>query len=385
MKVGIFTEVFYPEISGVATACLELKEGLEEAGHEVFVFTVTNHEADAEWDLQNHVYRVLSIPFVLFDERRIGLPLLSSIMQTIEDLNLDIIHTQSEFSLGALGRRAAKKFNIPMLHTYHTLYEEYLHYLKLQKNELTINLVGKFVENFTKHSYAIICPSQKTKDALLSYGIKNKIYIIPTGIDLKKFKNFDSVKVETIKKKYHIKDQSVILISVSRLSDEKRLNVLLDYFYEYLQNNPDKDISLIIAGDGPDKEKLKQQSENLKIADKVIFTGYIEWQNVQNYYQASDIFVSASKSETQGLTYLEALAANIPILAQKDPCLNHLLIDGKNGKAFDNRETFAAGLDYLINQVKFNAEFKPSDNLYTRNDFIEQILDVYEQAIENNI
>jgi len=381
MKIGIFTETFYPEISGVTTACLELKEGLENAGHDVYVFTVTNENADPKWDKDNNVFRVFSVPFVLFNERRIGLPVLSNAMSIIKKLQLDLIHTQSEFSLGTLGRKAAKKFGIPMVHTYHTMYEEYLHYLKLPKNDTTVKFVGKLIKKFTKRASAIITPSQKTKDSLLTYDIKPKIYVIPTGIDLNKYSNIDQKEVDKIKKKYNITPESICLISVSRLSNEKRLPVLLAYFAKTCEKYPDRKIRLLVVGDGPQKEILEKQVLDLGISNKVTFAGYVDWESIQNYYHAADIFVSASKSETQGLTYLEALAANIPILAQEDPCLDYFLQDGKNGKSFDDQKSFTSSLNFLVDQIQNNPDFKPAENLYTRQDFINKVISVYNGAI----
>ena len=124
MKIGLFTDTYYPQINGVATSVLMLKRNLEMRGHQVYVFTTTDPKADSE---EINVYRVPSIPFI--SARRVGMFYNPRLSKIIKGLGLDVIHTHTEFSLGIFGRSMARELNIPFLHTYHTIYEDYTHYL----------------------------------------------------------------------------------------------------------------------------------------------------------------------------------------------------------------------------------------------------------------
>lgn len=132
MRIGLFTDTYYPETNGVATSVFQLKNELELSGHDVYVFTVSNPRLKEK---EHNVYRMPSIPFILMKECRVSCSLTKKWYQKIQALHLQVIHTQTEFFIGQLGQKAAEKFHIPLIHTYHTLYENYTHYLKIPGNE----------------------------------------------------------------------------------------------------------------------------------------------------------------------------------------------------------------------------------------------------------
>ena len=232
MRIGIFTDTYYPEISGVATSVCELRNSLIDAGHEVFVFTVSNSEVDPTDSSEIHIYRMLSVPFLTLKERRIGIPVLKNHLKIIEKFKLDLIHTHTEFSLGSLGKRAAAKFNLPHIHTYHTLYENYIHYLKIPENDFTFGLVGKFVRKFTKNCDLIIVPTEKVINSMREYKVEKPLKVIPTGLDIDKFRNVDWKRVTEIRNRYGIESDDTVLISICRISQEKKLDQIIRFFHE---------------------------------------------------------------------------------------------------------------------------------------------------------
>ena len=378
MRVGIFTDTYYPEISGVATSVYELRNSLMEAGHKVFVFTVSNSEVDPADFSEIHTYRILSMPFLTLKERRIGIPILKKYLKIVKKLNLDLIHTHTEFSLGSLGKRAAAKFNLPHIHTYHTLYENYIHYLKLPKNNFTLRLVGKFVKKFTKNCDLIIVPTEKVIDCMRQYKVEKPLKVIPTGLDIDKFRNVDRKRVIEIRSEYGIESDDMVLISVCRISQEKKLDKIIRFFQELSQTT--NKIKLLIVGDGPAKAELEKLSTGLGLNDKVIFTGYADWERIQDYYAAGNIFVSASQSETQGLTYAEALSVGIPILARQDPCLNNVLHHKQNGYGFVNKDDFIQGYHYISNKLAEDPSWGSNSEIFSKQDFTDAIVSTYEEV-----
>lgn len=350
MKIGLFTDTYYPQINGVATSVLMLKENLEMRGHQVYVFTTTDPKAD---DRERNVYRVPSIPFI--SARRVGMFYNPRLSKFIRKLGLDVIHTHTEFSLGIFGRSMARELNIPFLHTYHTIYEDYTHYIgKLGVLDPIAKMaVRKISINFCNSADKVIVPTGKVKDLLLAYDVKQNISIIPTGIKLNKFSkyNYNSDIIQDLRTSLGICEKDKIILYIGRISKEKNIEEILRTMKNYLKDK--KDLKLVLIGDGPEKSNLEDMSKKFGINKKIIFAGEKPWNDIGMYYQIGDIFVSSSQSETQGLTYIEALASGLPVVARADECLKGVLEDDVNGYVFHNQDDFVRYLDSILyNKLK---------------------------------
>lgn len=345
MKIGLFTDTYYPQINGVATSVLMLKKNLESMGHRVYVFTTTDPKADGK---EKNVYRVPSIPFI--SERRVGLFYNPRLARFIKKLGLDVIHTHTEFSLGIFGRAMAKELNIPFLHTYHTIYEDYTHYIgKLGVFDPIAKMaVRKISINFCNSADKVIVPTNKVKDLLLSYNLKQDIAIIPTGIELNKFSkyNYSSSIVQNLRASLGIGERDKILLYIGRIAKEKNIEEILITMKSYLKDRDD--VKFVLIGDGPEKSTLEDKAKELGIDDKTIFAGERPWNEIGIYYQIGDVFVSSSQSETQGLTYIEALASGLPVVAKADKCLDGVLEDNVNGYSFNKQDDFIRALDSIL-------------------------------------
>lgn len=376
MNIALFSDTYYPEINGVATSIHLLKSGLEELGHTVYIFTTKSPNCIEE----ENDYRIFSIPFFLMKDRRASFPIYFKWLRICKKLNIDIIHTHTEFSLGVLGLRIAKKLNIKHVHTYHTIYEDYIHYLKLPKNKYTV----KFVQNASKYycnkTNVIIAPTDKTKILLENYGINTKIEVIPTGIELSKFNDIDYEYVENLKNNFNINNDDIVLITLGRLSEEKSVDSSIKYFKKLCESFDN--IKFIIVGDGPHKNYLENLSTKLNLQDKIYFTGYVDWDKVQNYYSIADIFVSSSTSETQGLTYLEALASNLYLLVKEDDSLVGVLDDKINGCKFNNLEEFISGYSYLVGKLKDNNFSSNLNNKYSKIEYSKSVENIYKKLLD---
>ncbi len=345
MKIGLFTDTYYPQINGVATSVLMLKKNLEARGHQVYVFTTTDPKADGK---EKSVYRVSSIPFV--SARRVGLFYNPRLARIIKELNLNVIHTHTEFSLGIFGRAMAKELNIPFLHTYHTIYEDYTHYIgKLGVFDPIAKMaVRKISINFCNSADKVIVPTDKVKDLLWSYNVKQDISIIPTGIELNRFSkyNYSSNIVQNLRAKLGIGEGDKVLLYIGRISKEKNIEEILIAIKSYLKEK--EDVKFVLIGDGPERSILEERTKELGIDNQTIFAGERPWNEIGMYYQIGDVFVSGSQSETQGLTYIEALASGLPVVAKADKCLDGVLEDNINGYSFNNQEDFIKFLDSIL-------------------------------------
>lgn len=367
----------------MANSVFMLKNELEKAGHTVYVFTTTTPGAPEH---EYNVFRVPSLPCILITERRVGLFYQPKLASLIKKLNLDIIHTHTEFSLGIFGRIMAKELKLPMVHTYHTIYEDYTHYLTHIKQ--LDRRAKAFVRVFTKVCCntveQVIVPTEKVKELLLTYNVNRDISVIPTGVNLTKFNPdlYEKEDIEELKKKFGIEQEDKVLLYLGRISQEKNVAEIIEAMPKYMSTRDH--VKFVIVGSGPDLERLKQMVKNYNMQDKIIFTGSQPWDNIGLFYQLGDLFISASQSETQGLTYIEAMAAGLPIVAKQDKCLQDILEPGWNGYDFTNQEELMQGLDAIFfgNEEKAygeNARIKMKK--YSAEEFGQSVAQVYDEVM----
>ncbi len=386
MNVGLFSETYYPEINGVANSVYMLKNELEKRGHNVYVFTTTTPGAPEH---EHNVFRVPSIPFIFITERRVGLFYQPKLAHVIKKLNLDIIHTHTEFSLGVFGRIMAKELKLPIVHTYHTIYEDYTHYLTRFK---ALDRRAKaFARTYSKVCCntveQVIVPTMKTKELLMTYSVHKDISVIPTGIDLSKFdrNNYSEEEVNSLRGKYNISLQNKIMIYIGRVSQEKNIEEIIRAMPDYMKTRDE--VRFVIVGSGPASEKLVSMVKHLGLTDRFIFTGAQPWDTIGLFYQLGDVFVSASRSETQGLTYIEAMASGLPVVARKDKCLEDILIQGTNGYTFTNNEELYYGLDQIFYKDKETDYCTNSIEMvkkYSAQEFAFQVEKVYHQVVSRD-
>lgn len=346
MRIGLFTDTYFPQVSGVATSIRTLKTELEKLGHTVFIFTTTDKDVNRYEDWQ--IIRIPSVPFFAFKDRRIGYRGFSTALEIARQYQLDIIHTQTEFSLGLLGVWIAKELRIPVVHTYHTQYEDYVRYIA-KGMVIRPSMVKYIVRGFMSDLDGVICPSEIVYDLLMKYKVKVEKRVIPTGIELAKFERpeITSENIADLRDKLGIAKDETMLLSLSRVSYEKNIQAILAALPAVLEENPD--VKLVVAGDGPYLSDLKAQAKRLNIIDVVIFTGMIAPSETALYYKAADFFISASTSETQGLTYLESLASGTPIIAHGNPYLDNVINNKMFGTLYyEERDLAGAILEAVI-------------------------------------
>ena len=348
VRIGFFTDTYFPQVSGVATSIRTLKNELEKQGHEVYIFTTTDPDAD---EFEKDIVRMPSVPFISFTDRRIVVRGLWFAYQIAKELELEIIHTHTEFGTGFLGKMVANRLRIPVIHTYHTMYEDYLHYIANGK-VVRPSHVKHFIKMFVNHSTGVVCPSKRVVDTLKRYEVDVPMRIIPTGIDVSRFSRADITKKDTdqLRDKLGLHTDDLMILSLSRISYEKNIHVIVQQFPEVLMSYPNA--RLVIVGKGPYREDLEELSRQLGVEDYIQFTGEVPHEDVAYYYHAADYFVSASTSETQGLTYAEAIASGTQCIVEGNDYLNQLLNDESLGITFEQDADFSESfVSYVQQQI----------------------------------
>ena len=336
MNIGFFTDTYFPQVSGVSTSVKLLRDELVRQGHNVIIFTTTDPAAKPEIG----VVRLPSIPFINYDDRRIAYSGFDRCLKIARQNELDIVHTHTEFSLGMVGEYVASRMKIPNVHTYHTMYENYTHYI-LQGHLIHASHVRYLSKLYCNQTQGIITPSKLTHDTLRNYGISEKIEIIPTGVKMPPYSDENRVQV---REELGLAPSDIVLLSLSRVSKEKKIDEVIAAFPEIKEKVPNA--RLVIAGDGPILDDLKQISKERNL--DIIFVGGVEHDQVDRYYQMADLYINASDSESQGLTYLEAFANRLPIIARRNPYLESIMPNENFGALFDDENTLVeTALDFL--------------------------------------
>lgn len=390
MRIGIFTDTYPPYINGVSTSIVMLERALKKKGHQVYIVTVNPENMSYKYENNDHIIRIPGIPTGIYDYRLTGIYPLRA-LKKIKKWNLDIIHSHTEFSVGTFARLVASQFDIPLVHTYHTMYEDYVHYITkgyfIEPGRKIVEYLTKFYCDQT--ATELIVPTKKTYDLFKEkYKVDRNVHIVPTGIEVERFyrEKINPKKLQALKEELGLKKDDFVILYVGRLAQEKSVDVLIDAHKDICSKY--RCAKLLIVGDGPDIDLLKKQAAKLNISDNVIFTGKVPWKDVPKYYAVSTVFATASKTETQGLTVIEAMAASLPVVCIMDESFKNTVIDGLNGYLFKNKKGYKNSLEYLIENPsklkKMSRQARLNADAYSSKYFAERVLDVYKIAIGAN-
>ena len=340
-------------------------------------------------DSTGTILRIPGVPIGIYDYRLTGIYPLKALKQ-IKKWHLDVIHSQTEFGVGTFARIVAKQFNIPLVHTYHTMYEDYVHYITKGYFDKTSKKIVEYLTLFycDKTINELIVPTKKAWELFKDkYMVDRNVHIVPTGIDTDRFKieynkDFNKSKERT---RLNITKDDFVIMFVGRIAEEKNIPFLIKNMKSIIRKSPKA--KLLIVGDGPDLEKYKKYSEKLELSDNIIFAGKVPWEDIPKYYLLSDVFATASTSETQGLTIIEAMSASLPVVCINDESFNTTIIDNLNGFMFENDKQYIESITKLYNDKELLNRLKKgalnTSNMHTIKYFAERVLDVYNIAIKN--
>ena len=388
MRIGIFTETYTPYISGLVTSEVMLKHALEKQGHEVYVVTANLESFKYEYDEEERVLKIPGLKTGIYDSRLTSIYPIRAINK-IRSWNLDVIHSQTEFAVGTFARLFAKQYNIPLVHTYHTLYEDYVHYITKGHFKRSSKKLVEYLSKFYCETTAteLIVPTNKIYKLFKEkYKFEKNIHIIPTGIEVERFykENQDPKEIETLREVLKLKPKDFVILFVGRIAEEKNIKFLIHSHKELLKKHDN--MKLIIVGDGPDKDEYEEYTKKLGIEDNVIFTGKAAWKDMPYYYHVADIFATASKTETQGLTIIEAMAANTIPVCMRDEAFQSMVTEDLNGLFFETEEEYQKQILRLYENhdelARFDKQARIQAEHYSSKNYGDRVLEVYHRAIK---
>lgn len=386
MRIAIFTETYFPFISGVVTHIKTLKDALEENGHEVLIVT-TNPKAVCHY-VKDGVLYCPAIRLKRIYGYGFSNPVNIQRLRIIQEFDPDIIHIHTEFSMGIFARFAASQLHKPVVYTLHTMYDDYLFYVAPQKfgQKMVKPAAHLYFRKMAESATEVIGPSLKVVEFLRRCGVVRHINIIPNTVDLSDFmpENVSRSDIDAIRERLGIRPNDVAMCFVGRLGKEKSIDTLVDFLAEYFRG--DERYKLFIIGDGPEKDNLTRQIERLGMRSQVHLLGRIEHALLPPYYHACDLFTTASLSEMNSISMLEAMASGLYVVQRLDIYNQNQISPGENGNTY----TTAAEMAQLLREEgamtpEQRAERRAGVTAYTtrygKKEFIAAVINVYERAI----
>ena len=388
MRIVVFTDAYPPYINGVATSCYNLVSVLKKNGHDVLV--VAPQAEDGPTKVVDNVIYMKGIPLKKMYGYRMTALYSSKIFKMVKAFKPDVIHIQTDFTIGQFARICIRKLkNIPTVYTYHTAYEDYTYYaVKGMLDRVAKRFVRSYAKNAAKTMTEYITPSDKTKAYMRSCGSDAYINVIPTGLDFSIFKkeNIDYNAIEEFKKAHGVDKDTKVFLILGRVAQEKSMDVSINGFHVFRKTYPNIKVKMFVVGDGPQKNELEQLSKDLGEQDYIEFLGSVPAKEVPFYYHLADIYTSASTTETQGLTFMESMAAGTPVLARFDTQLESVIIDNETGFFFTDLDSFVVKANRILSLSKeeleqvINKAYVEVDT-YSIDKFYENIIRVYQRAI----
>ncbi|WP_018086769.1 glycosyltransferase family 4 protein [Desulfurispora thermophila] len=343
MRIGIFTDSYKPYTSGVVRS-IELFTGeLQLAGHEVFIFAPSY---PYQQEREPRVYRFASIPAPTNPHYTLALPFSWRLGKKIKHhIKPEIIHVHSPFLLGRLGAYYARVLDVPLVFTFHTLYDEYVHYVPLGQ-QITREITRRYCRDFCNNCDVVIAPTSIIANHLRNMGVESELAVVPTGINLQEYEQGNR---NWLRNTYNIAPTTKVLLSVGRLGQEKNQSFLLRVIQKVWQGG--EDVCLVLVGSGPEEQNLRALAGDLGVGERVIFTGTLSREDVVNCYLGADLFVFASLTETQGLVIGEAMAGGLPVVAIKANGVIDMVRDGQDGFLVSpDEDSFAEKVRLMISR-----------------------------------
>lgn len=386
MKIAIFSDTFPPQTNGVSHAAYLMAKNLARAGHQVMVFVAAKELKDRP-DIITDKFQVCYLPSLpapaYKGERMVLAPGFS--LRRLKEFKPDIIHSHTPFGVGWEAVLAAKLFKIPLVGTHHTFYDHYLKHIKLDYGWAK-KLSWKITIFYYNFCDLVLSPSQALADALASQGLKRPIIVLRNTIDTNLFKPAAGRQDKEISKNaLGVKGDSICYIG--RVSYEKSIDQVVRAFYHMLKQKPD--LTLMVAGGGPEKDNLEKLAKKLGIEKQIIFTGFYKYDDsVVKILQANEIFLTASKSENMPLTVIEAMATGLPLVMVKENGLAELIKENRNGffcRTDDPQDMAAKTLALLADRKRlavFGANSRDLAMDYSEEKITAQLENYYKKLIK---
>lgn len=383
MRIVIISDVYFPRVNGVSTSIRTFRRELEALGHEVFLIAPDYGE---NTDDESWIFRVPSrVVYVDPEDRMMQYKSVLGLEEKLRALAPDLLHIQTPFVAHYAGVRLAKRLHIPTVLTYHTYFEEYLfYYIRFLPRFLLRWSVRHLTRQQCSQVDSVVVPTKAFSAVLRDYGVRSELYINPTGIDLNRFTRGDG---ERFRRSYDIPSERPTLSFVGRLVHEKNIDFLLRVLRRIKSQVPD--IMLLLAGEGPAQTHLQQQVESLELQKNVRFIGNLQaLQELLDCYCAGDVFIFASRTETQGLVLLEAMALGVPVVSTAKMGTVDILAAGKGALVVEEDEAdFTEAVLRLLGDEVLRRRLAREGQEYAQNwsaaSMAMRLEDVYMETVES--
>ena len=364
MRVLFISDVYFPRVNGVSTSIRTFRGDLAANGVETQL-VAPRYFADGPAAEEAQIVRVPSagVPGDP-EDRRMRWSALSSALDALTGSGFDLVHIHTPFIAHYAGVRFARRTGLPCVATYHTFFEEYLHhYLPVLPRRLGGYLARAFTRSQCDDVRALIAPSEPMRSVLLEYGVTTPIHVLPTGLPADRFRAGDG---RAFRARAGIPGDARLITYIGRVAHEKNIGFLVEMFARVRQQVPKA--LLVIAGEGPARPGLQQQVANAGLADHVHFAGYLDRDTaLLDCYAAADAFVFASRTETQGLVLLEAMAQGTPVVSTAELGTRSILVPGSGALVVpEEQAAFAAAVVRVLSEPQLHHELSQRGRVYAR-------------------
>ena len=386
MTIALFSDSYLPTKSGIVTVVVQLQEQLKKLGHKVILVTVETTDEYETYDPD--IYRTRSVALGLGTDQFLSIPAMHPLIKYLKENKVDIIHCHTEFGLGKAGLRAAKILKIPAICTTHTMWTDFYKYYLAFGKLISPKIINAIMKKYYGKFNSLIGVSTKARNYFKQPGMLPDMpsVIIPNAIDKEKFQktHISEKQKAELRASYGIKADETMLLFVGRIGEEKRVLELLKVCKNVTRKN--RKIKMVFVGNGPAYEDMIKEAASEIKEKSIIFTGFIEWTKVSEYYESADLFVTTSLSEMHSMTILEALLSGLPVIVRRDESYLDSVFDGINGYLTDSEEEMEARILELADDKEKIKAFGQKSLEITKNFSIEtnvkKTIKVYEEVIK---
>ncbi len=381
MNILLMTNTYKPLVGGLEKSVSSFTKEYREAGHRVIIIAPEFPDMQPEED----VIRIPAFKHYNGSNFSVQLPIQGTLTKALGDFRPHIVHSQHPFLIGDTALRIAAKYNVPLVFTHHSLYEENVHYMPGNIEALKRFMIelSTGYANLADHVFA---PSESVMQMLKERGVMTAIDVVPTGIYTEQFSRGAG---KAFRKRFNIPADAFVVGHVGRLAPEKNLEFVTRAAAQFLKKEPRA--HFLIGGTGPSEGSIKEIMAQEGLTDRLHLAGMLKGKDLVDAYHAMDVFVFASQSETQGLVITEAMAAGIPVVAVDAPGVREVVKDGVNGRllAHESMEDFVEGLVWLNKlsapQVKkIKHACKETAQHFLMKDCAQKALKIYVSLATNN-
>ena len=344
MRILMMTNTYFPIVGGIEQSIYSFSEEFKSLGHEVLIVTPVFEGVPTE---EPGVIRIPAFQKVRGTIFSINFPTSELLTRYMKDFSPDIIHSHSPFFMGDFALRLSRQHAIPLVFTYHTMFEQYVHFLPVQ-NEGMKRFMVKYAAGYANLIDQVIAPSESVRDILLKRGVKTPMEVVPTGVDLERFSKADG---KAFRQRNQIPIDAKVVGHAGRLAPEKNLEFLINCMVDALKKDPK--VHALIVGLGPAEKMIKDIFKQAGLEKRLHLTGVLHYQHLVDAYFAMDVFAFTSLSETQGMVLVEAMAAGVPVVALDAPGARDIIKDYHNGRLLNemDQKSFVDAIIWVLNRT----------------------------------